>query len=256
VKLGNGLCAPPKTSLTKEIEMATESGKSEFRGKALKVLGLVGVMSAAAFLQACGGGTPSGRIRATWSLTENGASVSCRAGDEVDVRVDTDAMTIPFACSDGVGITPEVSCGVSHVVSLSLYDADGNLLSSTGTMNVLVPCGVIQDTPPVVFEVGSQTCAPGQIKTTWFLSQNGQQVACAPGDEVDLRVDTDAMTVTFPCADLMGTSPSVTGGVSHQVSLKLFDKNGNVLSETGVMSLNVPCGTVMNTPRVEFSLTP
>jgi hypothetical protein len=40
------------------------------------------------------------------------------------------------------------------------------------------------------------------------------------------------------------------------VSLKLFDKNGNVLSETGVMSLNVPCGTVMNTPRVEFSLTP
>ena len=60
--------------------MATESGKSEFRGKALKVLGLVGVMSAAAFLQACGGGASSQSLGSSApALAFTASSVSARS---------------------------------------------------------------------------------------------------------------------------------------------------------------------------------
>jgi hypothetical protein len=202
-----------------------------------------------------GGGAAAGKIKLTWSLTQNGAPVSCAAGDEVDVRVDTDAMTVTFPCSDGTGTTPDLTCGENHNVSLMLFDHNGTQLSATSAMTIFVPCGATQNAPAVVFETAG-SCAPSQIKTTWSLSQNGQPVSCAAGDEVDLRIDTDAMTVTFPCSAMMGTSPNVTGGVSHNVSLKLFDKNGVLLSETGVMSLQVPCGTVQSTPKVDFSLTP
>lgn len=237
--------------------MATDM-KQGIRGAALRMGGvasLVAVLAAAALVQGCGGSS-SGSIRATWSLTENGAAVQCAVGDEVDIRVDTDAMTATFACSDLQGITPAVTCGVNHTVSLKLFDAAGNLLSTAAPMSIFVPCGVIQNTPPVVFEIGGGACADGAISTTWALTENNQPVTCAPGDEVDMRIDTDAMTVTFPCSALQGTSPAVTGGVSHNVSLKLFDKDGNVLSQTGTMALFVPCGTTQATPKVTFSLTP
>jgi hypothetical protein len=235
--------------------MATDM-KQGFRGAALRVGGvgsLAAVLAAAALVQGCGGSS-SGNIRATWSVTENGAPVQCAPGDEVDIRVDTDAMTATFACSDLQGITPAVTCGVSHTVSLKLFDAQGNLLSTAAPMSIFVPCGVTQNTPPVVFEVGG-VCADGAISTTWSLTENNQPVSCAPGDEVDLRIDTDAMTVTFACNLMQGTSPAIPAG-NHQVSLKLFDKDGNVLSQTGTMTLNVPCGTTQATPKVTFSLTP
>lgn len=218
------------------------------------VASLVTVLAAAALVQGCGGSS-SGFIASRWSLIENGQPVACQPGDEVDIRVDTDAMTQVFACSAGQGVTPAVTCGVSHSVSLALYDAQGNLLSSAAPMNIFVPCGVTQFTPDVVFDVGS-VCADGAISTSWVLTENNQPVTCAPGDEVDIRIDTDAMTKTFACSDLQGVSPPVTGGVSHQVSLKLFDKDGNVLSQTGTMALFVPCGATQPTPKVTFSLTP
>jgi hypothetical protein len=97
-------------------------------------------------------------------------------------------------------------------------------------------------------------CAAGQIQTSWVLDEGGQQVECLSGDEVDLRVDTDAMTVTFDCSAHGGTTDAVEGGVSHDVSLKLFDANNNLLSSTSHMSLFVPCGVVQPTPQVDFSL--
>jgi hypothetical protein len=244
-------------SLTKEIDMATDM-KQGIRGAVLRMGGvasLVTVLAAAALVQGCGGSS-SGYISSRWTLSENGQRVACDPDDEVDIRVDTDQMIKTVSCTDGQVVTPPVSCGVSHSVSLQLYDKNGTLLSSAAPMNIFVPCGVTQPTPDVVFEIGGGACADGAISTSWVLTENNQPVTCAPGDEVDLRVDTDAMTKTFPCSDLQGVSPAVTGGVSHNVSLKLFDKDGNVLSQTGTMALFVPCGTTQPTPKVTFSLTP
>lgn len=234
--------------------MSIEDGMQGIRGTASRTLGLAGLLIAAALVQGCGGSSGS-FIDVAWSLEEAGAPVSCAAGDVVDIRVDTDSMTQRFACGAGGGTTPAVTCGVNHRVSLQLSDRNGTLLSSVPEMSLFVPCG--GPTPiDVVFDLGGPSCGPGAISTTWVLTENGAPVECAPGDEVDLRIDTDAMTATFPCGDKHGTSPAITGGVSHNVSLKLFDKNGVLLSQTSVMSLTVPCGTTQPTPLVTFSLTP
>lgn len=106
------------------------------------------------------------------------------------------------------------------------------------------------------FVESSSSCAPGNVQGRWYLTENELPVSCAPGDEVDLIVDGLAVDPPFQCSALSGISPPVTGGVNHAVSLKLFDANDVLLSETGIMSLFVPCGTVQPTPQVNFSLTP
>lgn len=216
------------------------------------VASLVTVLAAAALVQGCGGSSGTS-LSATWELRENGTRVSCAPGDRVLVKVDTNAMTADFACSAGEGLTPAVSCGVNHQVTVTLVDSTDAPLSAVETMSVFVPCAGVYDLPHVTFDIGA-TCPDGAISTSWSLAENLQPVACAPGDEVDLRVDTDAMTVTFPCSAMQGTSPAVTGGVSHAVSLKLFDKDGNLLSSTNMMNINVPCGATAATPKVTFDL--
>ena len=100
---------------------------------------------------------------------------------------------------------------------------------------------------------GGVSCG-GAISTSWVLDQNGQEVECADGDMVDIRVDTDAMTATFDCSAHSGVTLSVDGDATHDVSLVLYDVNGNVLSQTQNMQLYVPCGTTTPTPQVEFDL--
>lgn len=232
--------------------MATDM-KQGIRGATLRVGGvasLVTVLAAAALMQGCGGSS-SGSVTTRFTLVENGQPVACAPGDEVDIRIDSDNNVWTARCTDGQITTGALSCGVTHNVSLALFDKDGILLSSTEqSMDIPVLCGGTTFTQDVVFSV----CSPGAISTSWVLTENGQPVACAPGDEVDLRIDTDEMTKTFTCSDMQGMSPAVSGG-SHSVSLKLFDKDGNVLSQTGTMSLNVACGAVQPTPKVTFSLT-
>jgi hypothetical protein len=113
----------------------------------LAVLGLSGLVAAAL---GCGGSSScSGNVAAEWVLTQNGAPVSCLPGDEVDINVDS--MSATFACSAGGGTTPAVTAGVSHNVSLSLFDSSNNLLSMTQTMSLFVPCGTITDIGQVDF---------------------------------------------------------------------------------------------------------
>jgi len=98
---------------------------------------------------------------------------------------------------------------------------------------------------------GSSSCS-ANVAAEWVLTQNGTQVSCVPGDEVDINVD--GMTATFACSAGAGTTPAVAGGVSHNVSLGLFDSSGNNLSQTQTMSLFVPCGTITDIGQVEFAL--
>jgi len=100
---------------------------------------------------------------------------------------------------------------------------------------------------------GSSSCS-ANVAAEWVLTENGAQVACLPGDTVDINVDS--MTATFACAAGAGTTPALAGGVTHTIDLTLFDASGNSLSQTPANNVFVPCGTVTDIGQVEFSVTP
>jgi hypothetical protein len=100
---------------------------------------------------------------------------------------------------------------------------------------------------------GSGVCS-ANVAAEWVLTENGVQVACQPGDEVDINVDD--MTATFACSAGGGTTASLAGGVNHDIDLTLFDASSNTLSQTQTMRVFVPCGAITDLGVVEFSLTP
>lgn len=100
---------------------------------------------------------------------------------------------------------------------------------------------------------GSSFCS-ANVAAEWVLTENGDQVACLPGDEVDINVG--GMTATFACSAGAGTTPAVAGGVAYTIDLTLFDGAGNSLSQTPANNVFVPCDTVTDIGQVEFSLTP
>lgn len=100
---------------------------------------------------------------------------------------------------------------------------------------------------------GSNACS-ANVAAEWVLTENGVQVSCVPGDEVDINVDN--MSATFACSDGGGTTASLAGGVNHNIDLTLFDASSTSLSQTQTMSVFVPCGVTTVIGLVEFSLTP
>jgi len=101
---------------------------------------------------------------------------------------------------------------------------------------------------------GDGGCPSTRIQVSWHLVQGGQDVECIPGDTVSVRVDSDQMTVDFPCEAGVGLTPPVDGDVVHNVSLWLSDDRGHVLSQTADMGLGVGCGVTTIAPEVEFNL--
>ncbi len=100
---------------------------------------------------------------------------------------------------------------------------------------------------------GSSSC-PANVAAEWIVTENSVVVACLPGDEVDINVDS--MRATFPCSAMAGVTPDLAGGVTHGISLTLFDAGNNVLSQTPTNSVFVGCNTITDIGQVEFSLTP
>jgi hypothetical protein len=100
---------------------------------------------------------------------------------------------------------------------------------------------------------GGSSCS-ANVAAEWFVTENGVQVACLPGDEVDINVDD--MTATFACSAGAGTTPALAGGFNRNISLTLFDASSNVLSQTPTNRVFVPCGAITDIGSVEFSLTP
>ena len=100
---------------------------------------------------------------------------------------------------------------------------------------------------------GSSGCS-ASVAAEWVLTENGVQVSCQPGDEVDINVDD--MSATFPCSAAGGTTASLAGGVNHDIDLTLFDASSNTLSQTQTMRVFVACGAITDLGLVEFSLTP
>ena len=100
---------------------------------------------------------------------------------------------------------------------------------------------------------GSSSCG-ANVTAQWFVTENGVQVQCLPGDEVDINVGN--MSATFACSAMAGTTPALAGGLSYPIDLTLFDASSNVLSMTQTMNVPVPCNTITDIGLVEFSLTP
>jgi len=100
---------------------------------------------------------------------------------------------------------------------------------------------------------GSSSCS-ANVTAQWVVTENGAQVSCLPGDEVDINVGD--MTATFACSAMAGTTPALAGGLTYPIDLTLFDASSNVLSQTQVMNVPVPCNTITDIGLAEFSLTP
>ncbi len=100
---------------------------------------------------------------------------------------------------------------------------------------------------------GSSFCS-ANVAAEWVLTENGVQVSCQPGDEVDINVDD--MSATFACSAGAGTTASLAGGVNHDIDLTLFDASSNSLSQTQTMRVFVACDAITDIGLVEFSLTP
>src|SRR5689334_12959838 len=101
---------------------------------------------------------------------------------------------------------------------------------------------------------GNSSSCPANVAAEWVLTENGAQVSCLPGDEVDINVES--VRATFACGAMAGTTPTLAGGVSYNISLTLFDASNAVLSQTPANNVFVPCGSITDIGQVEFSLTP
>jgi hypothetical protein len=103
--------------------------------------------------------------------------------------------------------------------------------------------------PPVV-------CGTGAVFASWTITAGTSAVSCAQVGATEVDITVDGMDAQFQCNDHQGTTPDVTGGVVHNVSLSLLDSSGNVLSQTQNMGLLVHCDTVEDIGDVELSVTP
>ena len=101
---------------------------------------------------------------------------------------------------------------------------------------------------------GSSRSCSANVTARWVVTENGVQVSCLPGDEVDINVGD--MTATFACSAMAGTTPALAGGLTYAIDLTLFDASSNVLSQTQSMNVFLPCGVITDIGQVEFSLTP
>jgi hypothetical protein len=95
-------------------------------------------------------------------------------------------------------------------------------------------------------------CLDGAIHFSWDLTEQGQPVGCAPGDQVE--IDADAMNQVFPCADLSDTTDPVAGGTTYSVSFTLLDANNATVSTTTSMNVHVPCDTTADVGEVSFDV--
>jgi hypothetical protein len=101
---------------------------------------------------------------------------------------------------------------------------------------------------------GGGSCASGSITAEWTVTSNGAAISCTQAGATEVDINVNNMSVTFACDDHVDTTPAVVGGVTHQVSLGLFDSSGNTLSQTQTMGLFVPCGTDVDIGNVLLSI--
>jgi hypothetical protein len=95
----------------------------------------------------------AGAVQAEWTVTASGSAVSCAQVGATEVDINVNDMSAPFNCTDVSGVTPAVTGGVSHAVSLTLLDSSNNVLSQTQTMSLFVPCNRTVDIGNVFLSV-------------------------------------------------------------------------------------------------------
>jgi hypothetical protein len=95
-------------------------------------------------------------------------------------------------------------------------------------------------------------CLNGAIHFSWDLTEQGQTVQCAAGDQVE--IDADAMNQVFNCADYSDTTDPVAGGTTYSVSFTLLDGNNATVSTTPSMNVHVPCDTTVDVGEISFDV--
>jgi hypothetical protein len=215
------------------------------------VLGLLALAGATSgcFVESSSSTCSASAVSTDWTITDSSGTVQLSCGQAgasfVDLYVDG-ARVDETPCTDGT-ITSAVSRG-GHTIQYQLIDAGGHVLSSVQPLSTTVAsCGTTL-LPAITFAVNS--CPDGAVHAAWHLTAQGASVACLPGDTVTITVDN--MSQPFACSAMQGTTPPVSGGVNHNVSLTLTDSSNAVVSQTQTMSLFVHCNTTEDIGDVEF----
>jgi hypothetical protein len=92
------------------------------------------------------------QLQLSWSLTANGAPVSCAQAGAAEVDAIIDAMEVPFTCPALSGTTPQFAAG-AHSVSFELRDSSMNVLSQLPPMTLNFACGEVKNIGSVEFSL-------------------------------------------------------------------------------------------------------
>jgi hypothetical protein len=126
------------------------SKENKMMRSALLMLGVVGLAGTVA---SCGGSSCApARLQTSWTVTANGAPVSCAQAGATEVDFIIDSMEVPFPCSDLGDVSPAFAAG-SRSVSLELRDGSQNVLSKLGPMPITFGCGETVDLGGVEFSL-------------------------------------------------------------------------------------------------------
>jgi hypothetical protein len=119
-------------------------------------LALLGATAMALATSGCIVDNPSGcapgAVDVAWSVSANGAVISCAQAGASEVDIYVDGTTFQFNCNDHEDVI-SVAGGVNHTVSATLFDSSGNNLSSVSSMTVFVPCNTTYAFPAIDFSI-------------------------------------------------------------------------------------------------------
>ena len=191
--------------------------------------------------------TPSFSVR--WSLEDSmGASTTCAAVGAATMDLDllniaTSAVSHDtFPCDAMAGTSATLMPG-SYSVAMRLRNTAGTLLSEgIAPTTYSITAGCSTDLGLVPFE--AVVTAPDQyITLSWAVDRylTGVGLSCAEAHATKVELDAGAQTFSWACADgkaATGSLPAAT----YQVTVKLLDATGTVLSVTPTMPVTVTAG--------------
>jgi hypothetical protein len=131
----------------------------------------------------------------------------------------------------------------NYTAALRLYDASGVNLGeqiATGMFAISAGCttdlGLATFTSPVV-------ASDQYISLSWSIDRlaSGHLLSCADANASTVELDADDQTFQWPCSDGRGATKSLPPA-SYNVTIKLLDATGTVLSITKTMAVPVTAG--------------
>jgi hypothetical protein len=174
-----------------------------------------------------------------------------------------------FSCADMAGATCALPPG-SYSLAMRLRDATGTVLSELlAPSPVAVVAGQTRDLGVIPFDsaqgapatsgaggsggTGGTGGAGQGIALSWTIDRAGTTLTCDQAGATTVEVDDGQHEFEFKCSDGQDRTTSMTPG-SYQVTLRLLDAQGSVLSGTTTMTVTIAAGQLVDLGAVVFDV--